>query len=58
MQNFLDDLIIIVKQLLGDSDAVSTLYVSVTGLFGVTDAVLTNPMMRKSKVLLQEQQLN
>jgi hypothetical protein len=41
---------------LGDSNEVSTLYVSVTGLFGVTDTVPPFPqLMRKSKVLLQEQ---
>jgi hypothetical protein len=50
---------ITIKQLvLGDSNAVRTLYVSVTGLFGVTDTVLTLQLIRKSKVLLQEQQLN
>jgi hypothetical protein len=44
---------------LGDSNAVGTLYVSATGLFGVTDTVLHSlNWWEKSKVLLQEQQLN
>jgi hypothetical protein len=32
---------------LGDCNAVGTLYVSVTGLFGVTDTVLLPQLMKK-----------
>jgi hypothetical protein len=43
---------------LGDSNAVGTPYASMTGLFGGHWHCSPSPTGEKSKVLLQEQQLN